>query len=79
MLVSFEANPEHTVVAKPNIARAGLPQEVDIRVGEALGLDLLWLDVLERNTQATCFYLEHGFKFLGKESLQTDRRRKSCW
>ncbi len=37
-----------------------------------LGLDHLWLHVLERNTQATCFYLRHGFKFAGKESFATD-------
>lgn len=41
-----------------------------------LGYEQLWLDVLERNTQATCFYLRQGFKFAGKESVQTDRGRE---
>ena len=41
-----------------------------------LGYAQLWLDVLERNTQATCFYLRQGFKFAGKESVQTDRGRE---
>jgi diamine N-acetyltransferase len=45
------------------------------RAGE-LGYALIWLDVLERNTQATCFYLRHGFKFAGKESFRTDRDRE---
>jgi len=38
VLISLEANPEHAVVAKSNIARAGLAHKVDIRVGEALQL-----------------------------------------
>jgi len=41
-----------------------------------LGHALIWLDVLERNTQATCFYLRHGFKLAGKESFRTDRDRE---
>jgi ribosomal protein S18 acetylase RimI-like enzyme len=41
-----------------------------------LGYEQLWLGVLERNIQATCFYLRHGFKFAGKESVQTDRDRE---
>jgi ribosomal protein S18 acetylase RimI-like enzyme len=41
-----------------------------------LGYAMLWLDVLERNTQATCFYLRQGFKFAGKESFRTDRDRE---
>ncbi|NJO13471.1 MAG: GNAT family N-acetyltransferase [Gammaproteobacteria bacterium] len=42
----------------------------------ALGYALLWLDVLERNSQAICFYLRQGFKFVGKESIQTDCDRE---
>ena len=41
-----------------------------------LGCESLWLDVMERNVAATCFYLRHGFKFAGKESFQTDRERE---
>jgi GNAT superfamily N-acetyltransferase len=41
-----------------------------------LGYSELWLDVLERNVQATCFYLRQGFTFAGKESFQTDRQRE---
>jgi len=41
-----------------------------------LGHEQLWLDVLERNIQATCFYLRQGFKFVGKDSIQTDRGRE---
>jgi len=42
----------------------------------SLGLERLWLDVLERNTLAICFYLRHGFKFFGQESFQTDRSQE---
>jgi diamine N-acetyltransferase len=50
--------------------------EACVARSRSLGLELLWLDVLERNTPATCFYLRHGFKFMGKESFQTDRDRE---
>jgi caffeoyl-CoA O-methyltransferase len=37
-LITLEADPKHAEVAKQNIARAGLAEQVDIRVGKALDI-----------------------------------------
>jgi caffeoyl-CoA O-methyltransferase len=37
-LITLEADPKHAQVAKKNIARAGLAEQVDIRVGKALDI-----------------------------------------
>ncbi len=61
-LITLEADPKHAELARDNIARAGLEQVVDIRVGAALGtlpkiaaeglgpFDLIFIDADKVNT-----------------------------
>lgn len=77
-LVSLEANPKHAEVARINIARAGLADLVDLRVGQALetlpklaseGLgpfDLIFIDADKANNTA---YFEWSLRLSRRGTL----------
>jgi ribosomal protein S18 acetylase RimI-like enzyme len=51
---------------------AKLLEECVRQMGE-LGLELIWLNVLERNAGAARFYARHGFETVATEQFTTDR------
>lgn len=70
-LITLESNPHHAEIARANIARAGLAERVDVRVGRALdalprlsaekagAFDLIFLDAdKENNAQYFAWALE---------------------
>jgi predicted O-methyltransferase YrrM len=70
-LITLEADPQHAAIARINIARAGLADVVDVRVGQALDtlpqlaaealapFDLVFIDADKENTEA---YLEWALR-----------------
>jgi predicted O-methyltransferase YrrM len=77
-LVTLEVDPKHTEVARANIARAGLADIVDLRLGRALDtlpqlvaegqgpFDLVFIDADKPNTTA---YFEWALKLTQRGSL----------
>lgn len=77
-LVTLESNPKHAEVARANIERANLSDQVEVRLGEALktlpqlaaaGLapfDLVFIDADKQNTPA---YFEWSLKLTRRGSL----------
>jgi predicted O-methyltransferase YrrM len=77
-LISLEADPKHAEVARANIARAGLAEVVEVRLGKALDnlpqvaaegigpFDLVFIDADKENTTA---YFEWALKLTRKGSL----------
>jgi predicted O-methyltransferase YrrM len=70
-LVTLEADPRHAEVAKANIARAGLSDRVDVRVGSALdtlpqveadGLGPFDLVFIDADKPSNPFYVEWALK-----------------
>ena len=77
-LITLEYEPKHAEVARANIARAGLANVVDLRLGRALDtlprlvgegqgpFDLVFIDADKPNTTA---YFEWALKLTGRGSL----------
>jgi predicted O-methyltransferase YrrM len=77
-LITLEADPKHAEVAKANLARAGLRDVVEVRVGNALDtlpqlaseghvpFDLVFIDADKANTAA---YFEWALKLTRRGSL----------
>jgi predicted O-methyltransferase YrrM len=77
-LISLEANPRHAEVARANLARAGLGDVVEVRVGEALealpqlaseGLGPFDLAFIDADKQSTTAYFEWALKLTRRGSL----------
>lgn len=77
-LITLEANPKHADVARASIARAGLAEVVEVRVGRALGtlprlaaegcgpFDLVFIDADKSNNAA---YFDWALKLTRRGSL----------
>ena len=77
-LITLEANPKHAEVARANIARAGLAEVVEVRLGRALDtlpqlaaegrgpFDLVFIDADKPNTAA---YFDGALKLTRRGSL----------
>jgi predicted O-methyltransferase YrrM len=77
-LITLEADPKHAEVARANIARAGLAEVVEVRLGKALDtlpqlaaegigpFDLVFIDADKENTAA---YFEWAMKLTRRGSL----------
>ncbi len=77
-LITLEADPKHAEVARANIARAGLAEVVEVRLGKALEtlpplaaegvgpFDLVFIDADKENTAA---YFEWALKLTRRGSL----------
>jgi predicted O-methyltransferase YrrM len=73
-LITLEANPKHAEVARSNIARAGLSDVVEVRLGDARAnieqldgpFDLIFIDA---DKQSIPHYLERSLKLARRGSL----------
>jgi predicted O-methyltransferase YrrM len=77
-LITLEANPKHAEVARANLARAGLSDTVEVRVGQAIdtlprlaaeapgAFDLVFIDADKANTTA---YFDWALKLTRRGSL----------
>ena len=75
-LITLEADPQHAAVARANVARAGLDEVVEVRLGRALDtlpelagmapFDLVFIDADKTNTPA---YFEWALRLTRRGSL----------